>query len=279
MPELTLPVFPKAMRLAIFGVDGQQGNDAVITSCPDLSSTLELKTAASQRGVTSVFIASSGPRVVRFFTPVAELPFCVHGALAAGAAASEADGTGESRIIVREKNFTVSRNGHGASIVLNGPFDLHPETNPEPILYALDLENADIAPNSPIVVASAGSPKWLVHVAGWEKLRNTKPKLQNLAEISQARGVNGAYVFATSGAPYGSTVAARAFNPAAGVNEDAATGVAAAALAWTRRETDHNDWLAIDQYVGSKRSGRIRARVTGDCVEVGGEVRFVKFEP
>jgi predicted PhzF superfamily epimerase YddE/YHI9 len=91
--------------------------------------------------------------------------------------------------------------------------------------------------------------------------------------------VNGAYVFATAGVPDRSNVAARAFNPAAGVNEDAATGVAAAALAWTRREDDHNDWLVIDQYVGSNRSGRIRTRVTGDCVEVGGEVRFVGFEP
>lgn len=280
MPELKLPVFPQAMRLSIFGVDGQQGNEAVVTSCPDLCSTSELKAAASQRaGATCVFLANSGPRVVRFFTAIAELPFCVHGALAAGAAAGEADGIGEAHIVIREKSFTVSRNGHGASILLHGPFDLRLETNPGSILYALGLENTDIAANSHIVVASAGSPKWLVHVVDWEKLRNTKPKLQHLAEISRARGVNGAYVFATAGVPDGSNVAARAFNPAAGVNEDAATGVAAAALAWTRREDDYNDWLVIDQYVGSNRSGRIRTRVTGDCVEVGGEVRFVGFEP
>jgi trans-2,3-dihydro-3-hydroxyanthranilate isomerase len=279
MPELKLPVFPKAMRLSIFGVDGQQGNDAVVTSYPDLSSTSDLKAAASQRGgATCVFIASSGPKVVRFFTPVAELPFCVHGALAAGAAASEADGVGESHIVVGEKSFAVSRNGHGASILLNGPFVVRPEPDPGSVLYALGLKNVDIALNSSIVVASAGSPKWLVHVADWEKLRNTKPNLQNLAEIGRARGVNGAYVFATSGMPTGTDVGARAFNPAAGVNEDAATGVAAAALAWTRREHAPANWLVIDQYVGSNRSGRIRVRVTGDRVEVGGEVRFVRFE-
>jgi trans-2,3-dihydro-3-hydroxyanthranilate isomerase len=280
MPELKLPVFPSAMRLSVFGVNGQQGNDAVVTSCADLSSTSELKTAASERsGATCVFIANTGPKAVRFFTQVAELPFCVHGALAAGAAASEADGAGGSRIVVGEKSFAVSRNGHGATILLNGPFVVRPEPDPAPVLYALGLRNADLALSSSIVVASAGSPKWLVHVADWERLRSTKPNLQNLAEISRARGVNGAYVFATSKTPSGADVAARAFNPAAGVNEDAATGVAAAALAWTRRDYAPANWLVIDQYVGANRSGRIRVRVTGDRVEVGGEVRFVRFEP
>jgi trans-2,3-dihydro-3-hydroxyanthranilate isomerase len=280
MPELKLPVFPNAMRLSIFGVDGQQGNDAVVTSYPDLSSTSELTAAASLKGggATSVFIASTGPRVVRFFTQVAELPFCVHGALAAGAAASEADGADGSRIVVGEKSFPVSRNAHGASILLNGPFLVRPEQDSGPILYALGLKDSDLALNSFIIVANAGSPKWLVHLADWQRLKGIKPNLQNLAEISLARGVNGAYAFATSGMPSGSDVAARAFNPAAGVNEDAATGVAAAALAWTRRECAPANWVVIDQYVGSNRSGRIRVRVTGDRVEVGGEVRFVRFE-
>jgi trans-2,3-dihydro-3-hydroxyanthranilate isomerase len=279
MPELKLPVFPDAMRLSIFGVDGQQGNDAIVTSCPDLSSTSKLKAAASQRGgATCVFISNSGPRAVRFFTPVAELPFCVHGALAAGTAASETDGAGTSRIVVGEKSFAVSRNGNGASILLNGPFAIRPEPDPKSVLNALELKNSDIAINSSIVVASAGSPKWLVHVTDWETLKNITPNLETLAAISRARQVNGAYVFAVSGTPSGADVAARAFNPAAGVNEDAATGVAAAALAWTRREYAPANWLIIDQYVGSNRSGRIRVRVTGDRVEVGGEVRFVRFE-
>jgi PhzF family phenazine biosynthesis protein len=279
MSEIKLPVFPKAIRLSVFGVDGQQGNDAVVTSCRDLSSTPELKEAASHwSGATCVFIANAASKVVRFFAPSAELPFCVHGTLAVGAAVSGTDGAGEVHIEVRGKNYTVRCNGHNAAVVLKGPFDACTEPEPDAVLAALGFKNADLAPQSALAVASAGSPKWLVHVADWQRLKSAKPNLQDLAHISRLRGVNGAYVFATAGIPAGSDVVARAFNPAAGVNEDAATGVAAAALAWTWRERIPSDWLVIDQYIGSNRTGRIRVRIVGDCIEVGGEVRFVRYE-
>jgi predicted PhzF superfamily epimerase YddE/YHI9 len=62
------------------------------------------------------------------------------------------------------------------------------------------------------------------------------------------------------------------------VNEDAATGVAAAALAWSWRDRRMGQWLVIDQYVGSMHSGRIRVTATAEGVQVGGEVRTIGKE-
>lgn len=279
MPELELPTLPDALQLSIFGIQGRLGNAAVVSCCPAEASDLELKSrAASYGGATCALLFSNAPfSRVRFFTPSAELPFCVHGAIAAGASIAHCRNAESARISVRGREYVIRREADSATITLRGPFEERRETDAGPVLEALGLESRDVDSRSPVLVASAGSPKWLVHVNDWEALQRCKPRLADLARLSRLRGVNGAYVFATEGHLCGSDVTARAFNPAAGVDEDAATGVAAAALAWVSRHEWRSKWSVISQFRGSSQTGLIRVRVNDDdSVQVGGEVRITK---
>ena len=276
MSDLKFPEFPDARRLSVFGIRGRNGNPAMVFYCRSAVSDQELKTtAAGCGGPTCAFISGGPVNSVRFFTPVAELPFCVHGALAAGASLADARNCGSVRILIRGKTHEVCREaGDTAAITLTGAVEVRPEPDLQPVLDALGLEAADLAPGYSGIVANAGSPKWLVHVNHFQKLLSMQPRLPALKQISRLRAVNGAYVFATVGTS-GPDVAARGFNPAAGVDEDAATGVAAAALAWVRRDDRPNQWLVVDQYVGRNHTGRIRVRVTEDGgIQVGGEIQM-----
>jgi PhzF family phenazine biosynthesis protein len=250
-----------------------------VTHCTIALSESELQAAARLRGgPTCAFVSGAAPVAVRFFTPVAELQFCVHGALAAGTSVAASGNSQEAQLSIRGRSYKVQRSDGGATIALPGPFEVRPEPDPGPVIDALGLKLSDLDERSSVLVASAGSPKWLVPVADWQRLIAITPQLTELAALSRARGVNGAYVFTMVGVPGGADVAARGFNPAAGVNEDAATGVAAAALAWAWRDRSPGAWLLIDQYVGSVHSGRIRVCAGAEGVQVGGEVRTIGKE-
>jgi trans-2,3-dihydro-3-hydroxyanthranilate isomerase len=119
-----------------------------------------------------------------------------------------------------------------------------------------------------------GSPKWLIEVRSAEALARVRPDMAALEEVSCAADVNGAYVFVRVQEPEGFRVLARGFNPRGGVDEDAATGVAAAALASLLHSTAQISRLVIDQGIELKDLNRIDVRVSRDEIRVGGRVTF-----
>jgi trans-2,3-dihydro-3-hydroxyanthranilate isomerase len=272
MPTGSISVFPDATRLSVFGIDGRQGNPVLVSYCPQTVSDAELQAAASRQGcVEASFITGLEPSSVRFFTPVAELPLCVHGLLGAGACLAASDDSQAVKLMASGREYQLTVTDKEAAVRIDHPIEIRDEADPGAVLDVLHLQAHDLV--SPMVVASAGSSKWLVHVSNLHKLLSFTPSFPELARISRLRGVNGVYAFTTQDILPGTDLAARGFNPAAGVDEDAATGVAAAAAVWTMKKLWPDRWVVVHQYIGAKQSGRIRVRAENQgTVHVAGEV-------
>lgn len=100
----------------------------------------------------------------------------------------------------------------------------------------LNIDSGDISKTLPFVVASVGSPKLLIPVSSADILANLSPNYLEIEKWSIANKVNGIYVYSVYDERAYSFVA-RGFNPLTGHNEDAATGVAAAALSYQLKKS------------------------------------------
>jgi PhzF family phenazine biosynthesis protein len=237
----------------------------------------ELAREAARRGTPATAFLWPGdvPRV-RFFTPVRELAFCGHGALAAGAAAGRRARMPRVQLSAGDREIVVELDAGGvATLILPGPGTARREPAPAAVLDALGAAGVAVGE---VAVASVGSPKWLVEVADAAALRALAPDHAALAALSRAEGVNGAYVFTRAGVAAGVDALARGFNPHGGVDEDAATGVAAGALAWWLRDQLAGRWLVVEQGIGLADLNRLVARVDGDRIYVGGHVALAGEE-
>lgn len=268
------------VRARVFGQDGdpRSGNAAAVAWWRERRSAAAL--AAAARAVDTpvvAFLFGGDPCAVRFFTPEAELPFCGHGALAAGAAEARRRRSASVRLSGRKGSWAVlsdhGRQGH-AALVLDGPGWTREEPRPEPLLAALGLSRPDLAPAARVHVASVGSAKWLIEVRGAEVLARLRPRMDALKHLSGVAAVNGAYVYARQGDAGGVRLLARGFNPLGGVAEDAATGVAAAALGWLLRGELGRSTLVVEQGIELRHLNRIDVRLAGDRVRIGGRVIF-----
>jgi trans-2,3-dihydro-3-hydroxyanthranilate isomerase len=255
------------------------GNAATVVWIDGEAGSSQLAEMARDAGTpVCAFLLPGSPRRARFFTAASELTLCGHGALAAGYAEA-----------VRLERRTVSLEAGGeylriergdaglAYLVLSASGTCEPVRDPAPVLAALGLEPEDLEGNG-IVVASTGSPKWLVRLRGRDRLAAMRPDMAALARISEEAEVNGAYVYVSGAEAAPADILARGFNPRGGVAEDAATGAAAAALAWALRDQTQGRWLVVDQGIGLNPLNRIRVRLGQGEIHLGGNVELVRLD-
>jgi len=258
----------------VFGRAGEaaSGNPASVLWLGDDGVTDdELVQVAAHRGTPATAFLWPGdvPRV-RFFTPVRELAFCGHGALAAGVVAARRANAPVVRLRGLDREVEVELGAGGlATLRMSGPGTVRREPAPVAVLDAL---GATGTATGEVVVCSVGSPKWLVEVADPAALRALAPDHAALAALSRANNVNGAYAFTRTGVAAGVDALARGFNPHGGVDEDAATGVAIGALAWWLRDELAGRWLVVEQGIGLVDLNRLVARIDGERIDVGGRV-------
>ncbi len=181
-----------------------------------------------------VFIskADSSIPVLQFFYPNIEMNLCLHGALAAAFLLMEQ----------RQTNHIVVSNAIGALFqvikledqvvqikVSEEPVSVY-TPNQKILKQLLNLTDISaISEDFPMAVASVGSPKFFIPLKSAEVLADLQPNFDLIKQWSLDNQINGLYAYA----PESTTpllLQARAFNPKTGQNEDAATGVAAAAL-------------------------------------------------
>ncbi len=272
---------PWLSSVFVFGRAGESvGNEATVVRCAEsLPSEETMRRIAAERATpVSAFISGERePFPVRFFTSNAELPFCGHGALAAGSMLLRETGASQVRLAAAGSEVIIRSDTPGvATLVMQGPVTVREDFDRQRLLEILGLSEKELDPASPFVIASVGSPKWLVPVADVTRLRELQPRSAELADWSIRCGVNGAYVYTRHGIPQGVHALARAFNPKTGAHEDAATGVAAAPLAWVLRDTWRDSpWFVVDQGIGLRNLNRLRVRISEDQrIHVGGEVKF-----
>lgn len=223
-------------------VDGAQGehyggNPAGVVLDADALSPAEKLRIAQLVGLSeTAFVSRSQVAGVKleFFTPSRQIAHCGHATIAtfsllaqrglvAGPESSKETIDGTRRIFLR---------GDAAYMEQLAPTYIDesifpPGVSANRILASLGLTPGQVV--APPCVVGTGNRFVLVHVQSEAQLADLKPEMKDIAAVSEAFGAIGYYVFARTEGEFAAS--ARMFGPYYGIEEEAATGMAAGPLA------------------------------------------------
>lgn len=224
----------------------EEGNPAaVVFDQPHLNADQKQEIARVVNLSETVFINHAGENdvdfVAEFFTPTRQIDNCGHATIAAFAHINK----------VTDRCFTTFKMGFANSerepqnILINGNqvfLELPAQSfnqagrallpiEEKEICQALGIRIDNTDPNRDMRICSLGNPFVLVPLQNNKRLAELKPDFEKLAALSDRLGVVGFYPYARETIVKGRDAAARMFAPAYGINEESATGMAAACLA------------------------------------------------
>jgi PhzF family phenazine biosynthesis protein len=249
-----------------FGGVAGEGNPALVVS-GDCSSIEERSNFARIRNVTCVFLDPCDDPAVAcsldYFYPHTRSPLCLHATLAAALVLLAGK---EDEVVVktalRGQKMSLSRRGDEYFVQLSRQAAPQVEVS-EDLVRSLLMEPEMTFISAP-VVASVGSPKLLIEVAGSAALHALRPDLARISDWGKQNGVSGCYVYCRLG---DEQFEGRNFNHLDPALEDSATGVAAGALT---EILGHG--ITLHQGIAVGKSCRIVTGMDGNQIFVGGKV-------
>ena len=227
------------MRYAAFTERPEGGNPAGVVLDASALNDAEMQAIAADVGYSeTAFVTGDGTDVdVRYFSPLAEVPFCGHATIATGVAWGERHGPGVLRMRTRAGLVEVTvRDGRPpvATLVSVKPSSapLADEDRAE-VLAALSWSDGDLDPALPPRVAYAGAHHPVLAVASYATLEALDYDFDRLGALMAARDWTTMQLVHRVDA---TTFRSRNPFPPGGVVEDPATGAAAAAFGGYLRE-------------------------------------------
>jgi PhzF family phenazine biosynthesis protein len=248
-------------RMLCFGRNDEGGNAAIVVEGSDLAEPERLKFA--QRQDASATVDAAGDIQLEYYDPHARSPLCLHATLAASAVFFERyPDIGQVRFVtsMHRQALEVERVDEAIFVGV--------KAQPCPALTIDVTETARLLRVEPADVmgmpgvASVGSAKLLVEVAEQSVLAALRPDLTGIAEWSRKHGVSGMYVYCRL---QDGVYAGRNFNHLEPRFEDAATGVAAGALALSLERS-----ITLLQGDALGQPCTLMARYTNGTVQIGG---------
>ncbi|WP_432972835.1 PhzF family phenazine biosynthesis protein [Dactylosporangium sp. CA-233914] len=225
------------LRYAAFTDNPGGGNPAgVVLDATGLDDVRMQRIAAEVGYSETAFLTPAGERgaAVRYFSPLAEVPFCGHATIAAAVAFAERFGPGPLRLAASVGEIAVDTEGNSATLRSVAPSSAPiPGDVRERLLAALRYEPGELDPALPLRAAFAGAWHPVVAVATRERLADLdydEPALRDLMAEHDWTTVD--LVWRESEFVFH----ARNPFPPGGVYEDPATGAAAAAFGGYLRE-------------------------------------------
>ncbi|MFM0021133.1 PhzF family phenazine biosynthesis protein [Paraburkholderia azotifigens] len=252
-------------RMLCFGRNDESGNAAIVVEGSDLAEPERLKFAQRQDASATVFVEAdaAGDIQLDYYYPHARSPLCLHATLAASAVFYERyQDIGQVRFVtsMHRQALEVERVDEAIFVGV--------KAQPCPALTIDVAETARLLRVEPADVmgmpgvASVGSAKLLVEVAEQSVLAALRPDLTGIAEWSRKHGVSGMYVYCRL---QDGVYAGRNFNHLEPRFEDAATGVAAGALALSLERS-----ITLLQGDALGQPCTLMARYTNGTVQIGG---------
>lgn len=275
---------PAIHRLAAFTTDPGGGNPAgVVVADGPLADDWMQATAAEVGYSETAFLWPGGPArwTVRYFSPMAEVPFCGHATIATGVLLAEQLGPGDHVLDTRAGEVALAvdvRDGLGRAALTS----VAPRVDPvapellDAALDALGLDETDLDVSLAPVIAFAGARHLVLPVRRREVLAAMAYDFEALLAANQAHDLTTTALLWRERDDHWH---ARNPFPVGGVVEDPATGAAAAAIGgWLRSiglVTPPAD-LVIEQGVDMGRPSRLEVHVpvAGGITVAGHAVRI-----
>ncbi|ADD41364.1 PhzF family phenazine biosynthesis protein [Stackebrandtia nassauensis] len=230
------------LRYTAFSTDPAGGNRAgVVLDATGADDAAMLATAAEigYSETAFVFPRPDGELDVKYFSPLAEVPFCGHATIATAVAYAERHGVGELTLHTRAGVITVStdRDTDGsivATLVSAPPSSEElPSDNLDQILSALGWDASDLDPQLPPRVAYAGARHPIIAAATRQRLSDLDYDFEALSKLMEREDWTTVdLVWRESDTVFH----ARNPFPPGGIVEDPVTGAAAAAFGGYLRE-------------------------------------------
>jgi PhzF family phenazine biosynthesis protein len=229
------------LRYSAFTTVPEGGNPAgVVLDATGIDEALMQRVAAEVGYSETAFLVPRGMGVVdvRYFSPLAEVPFCGHATIASAVAHAERHGTGLLRFMTQAGEVLVqtapSGEGIAATLISVAPRTVElSAADLGELLAALGWAASDLDPELPPRVAFAGAWHPVLGARTRERLAALEYDVERLGALMAARGwTTIALVHRESPLLFH----ARNPFPPGGVVEDPATGAAAAALGGYLRE-------------------------------------------
>ena len=283
-----MTVAPDIALVSVFAAGPGGGNPApVVVDAAGLSST-EMRAVAAAYGHESVFVLppdrSGCDFTFRFFVPNHEMEMCGHATLGAVWLLGRLGRLPGTDIRIATLSGVVEAHAAPAGIEISQPrgkLDPLPDEDQSTgeILAVLGIDRTALA-LQPIWNASTSRVKTLIPLKSVAILDGLRPDFGRIERVCERIGSTGLYPFAVSG---NGTFDARQFPKFSGYPEDAATGIAAAALAFGLLDSGQataRQPVRVRQGRAMGRPSEIRVRFQVDSVGtvqgcwLGGDVRF-----
>jgi PhzF family phenazine biosynthesis protein len=268
------------LRYAAFSADPGSGNPAGVVLDAGALSDAEMLAVAAEVGYSeTAFLTEDrggGTYRVRYFSPLAEVPFCGHATVGTAVALADRDGPGPLTFVTNAGEVPVTVDDQrratltsvGARVAGITPDDL------SALLAALRWDADDLDPALPPRVAYAGAFHPVVAAATRQRLADLDYDVPGLKALMEAREWTTVQLVWRESAD---RFHVRDPFPVGGVYEDPATGAAAAALGgYLRAEGLVPDGSVVHVAQGEARitvtlvPGEDGVRVSGTAVPIGG---------
>lgn len=235
---------------------------------------------------------------IRFFTPTQEVDLCGHATIAAFCVLSREKYIPpvSGKIIIKQKTkagmlpvelYFRDKKLDFVMMTQATPNFSYPDVDPEKLCHVMNIPKAHMGLEDFALVpevVSTGLPDIIMPVKGLEILKAIQPDYNKLANYSNKIGVTGVHVFTMETENINAHIACRNFAPAAGINEESATGTSNGSLGAyliknNLMELDENSTLICEQGIYMGRPSKIFVKIEGTkdnmIVKVGGKAVVV----
>ncbi len=273
-------------RIAAFALGDQGGNPAGVVIGEALPARAEMQRIAREVGYSeTAFAARDGDAwQVRYFAPQAEVPFCGHATIALGCALGQRFGAGRYDLQLSQARISVEAEltPDGWQAVLTSP-----PTWSKPMPWALradllqqfGLSEADLNPDLKPHLAHAGATHAVLALHNRATLADMQYDFAPMLALMQREGLTTISLLYREDAD---TFVARNAFAVGGVEEDPATGAAAAALGGLLVDLGRGPGnFTIRQGEDMGAPSLLHVTVTGkkgDGVQVGGAARDIRHD-
>jgi PhzF family phenazine biosynthesis protein len=265
---------PPVFRYAAFTDDPAGGNPAGVVLDAGGMSAEEMLAVAAEVGYSETAFVSpgngGGEFRVRYYSPLAEVPFCGHATIAAGVALAERGSRGEVTFqtlggLVEVKTST-GADGHETATLTSVPASVAnlDEGDLAETLAALGWSAGDLDPALPPRIGYAGAYHPVIAAATRDRLRDLDYDFDRLKRLMTARDWTTVQLIWREAEHL---FHARDPFPVGGVVEDPATGAAAAAFGGYLRElglVTRPATVTIRQGEDLGRPGVLRVHIPAD---------------